>query len=99
MRPYATIIDLHIMIRENDLCSMLPRQRVELGKHPSAKSVLLLFTPSQTEPLHFHKYALYIDWMASRDPDEYFIQMGNYSSWKEVLDTVDREEGRTVQKF
>lgn len=33
------------------------------------------------------------------DPDEYFIPMGNYTSWKQILDKVDRDEGRKVLKF
>jgi hypothetical protein len=37
--------------------------------------------------------------MASMDPDEYFIPMGNHSSWKEILEKVDRDEGRKVLKF
>eukprot|EP00970_Alexandrium_tamarense_P016414 scaffold6502_cov187-Alexandrium_tamarense.AAC.8 len=45
------------------------------------------------------RYGPYSDWMASMDPDEYFIPMGNYSSWKEILDKVDRNEGRKVLKF
>eukprot|EP00804_Cyclotella_cryptica_P012123 CCRYP_009834-RC/>CCRYP_009834-RC protein AED:0.07 eAED:0.07 QI:207/1/1/1/0.66/0.57/7/247/796 len=45
------------------------------------------------------RYGPHTDWMASMDPDEYFIPMGNYSSWKEILDKVDREEGRKVLKF
>lgn len=45
------------------------------------------------------RYGPYTDWMASMDPDEYFIPMGNYSSWKEILEKVDRDEGRKVLKF
>ena len=45
------------------------------------------------------RYGPDTDWMASMDPDEYFIPMGNYTSWKEILDKVDREEGRKVLKF
>lgn len=33
------------------------------------------------------------------DPDEYFIPMGNYTSWKQILDRVDQNEGRKVLKF
>ena len=45
------------------------------------------------------RYGPYTDWMASMDPDEYFIPMGNHTSWKEILDKVDRDEGRKVLKF
>jgi hypothetical protein len=45
------------------------------------------------------RYGPSTDWMASMDPDEYFVPMGNYSSWKEILDKVDKEEGRSVLKF
>ncbi|KAL7538511.1 hypothetical protein ACHAXR_008612 [Thalassiosira sp. AJA248-18] len=45
------------------------------------------------------RYGPYTDWMASMDPDEYFVPMGNYTSWKEILDKVDKEEGRKVLKF
>jgi hypothetical protein len=37
--------------------------------------------------------------MASLDPDEYFVPMGRYTNWKQVLDKVDGEEGRKVFKF
>lgn len=47
----------------------------------------------------YYRYGPYTDWMASMDPDEYFIPMGNYSSWKQILDKVDRDEGRSVLKF
>ncbi len=33
------------------------------------------------------------------DPDEYFVPMGNYTNWKEILDKIDREEGLKVLKF
>jgi len=45
------------------------------------------------------RYGPDTDWMASMDPDEYFVPMGNYTSWKEILDRVDGEEGRKVLKF
>eukprot|EP00956_Cyclotella_meneghiniana_P032471 scaffold89508_cov77-Cyclotella_meneghiniana.AAC.3 len=45
------------------------------------------------------RYGPYTDWMSSMDPDEYFIPMGNYTSWKQILDKVDRDEGRKVLKF
>ncbi|KAL3805733.1 hypothetical protein ACHAW5_010936 [Stephanodiscus triporus] len=45
------------------------------------------------------RYGPYTDWMASMDPDEYFVPMGRHTSWKQVLDKVDREEGRKVLKF
>ena len=45
------------------------------------------------------RYGPYTDWMASMDPDEYFIPMGQHTSWKEVLDKVDQTEGRKVLKF
>lgn len=44
------------------------------------------------------RYGPYTDWMASMDPDEYFVPMGKHGSWKEVLDKVDGE-GRKVLKF
>ena len=44
------------------------------------------------------RYGPYTDWMASMDPDEYFVPMGSHSSWKEILDKVDGE-GRKVLKF
>lgn len=45
------------------------------------------------------RYGPDTDWMASMDPDEYFVPMGNYTSWKEILDKIDRDEGRKVLKF
>ena len=45
------------------------------------------------------RYGPYTDWMASMDPDEYFVPMGNYTSWKEILDKIDHEEGRKILKF
>ncbi len=45
------------------------------------------------------RYGPYTDWMASMDPDEYFIPMGNNTSWKEILEIVDKTEGRKVLKF
>ena len=45
------------------------------------------------------RYGQSTDWMASMDPDEYFVPMGNYTSWKQILDKVDKEEGRSVLKF
>ena len=45
------------------------------------------------------RYGPYTDWMASMDPDEYFVPMGNYTSWKEILDKVDRVEQRKILKF
>jgi hypothetical protein len=45
------------------------------------------------------RYGPYTDWMASMDPDEYFVPMGRYTNWKQVLDKVDGEEGRKVLKF
>ncbi|KAL7438420.1 hypothetical protein ACHAXM_006310 [Skeletonema potamos] len=45
------------------------------------------------------RYGSSTDWMASMDPDEYFVPMGNYTSWKQILDKVDKEEGRSVLKF
>lgn len=44
------------------------------------------------------RYGPHADWMASMDPDEYFVPMGGFGSWKEVLDGVDGE-GRSVLKF
>ena len=44
------------------------------------------------------RYGPDADWMASMDPDEYFVPMGRFGSWKEVLDGVDGE-GRSVLKF
>lgn len=45
------------------------------------------------------RYGSTTDWMASMDPDEYFVPMGKYTSWKQILDKVDKEEGRSVLKF
>ena len=45
------------------------------------------------------RYGPYTDWMASMDPDEYFVPMGEYNSWREILDKVDKNEGRKVLKF
>eukprot|EP00986_Skeletonema_menzelii_P015007 scaffold10826_cov136-Skeletonema_menzelii.AAC.6 len=45
------------------------------------------------------RYGPSTDWMASMDPDEYFVPMGEYTSWKQILDKVDKEEGRSVLKF
>ena len=45
------------------------------------------------------RYGPYTDWMASMDPDEYFVPMGEYKSWREILDKVDKNEGRKVLKF
>ena len=45
------------------------------------------------------RYGPYTDWMASLDPDEYFVPMGRYTNWKQVLDKVDGDEGRKVLKF
>ncbi|KAL7549697.1 hypothetical protein ACHAWF_012964 [Thalassiosira exigua] len=45
------------------------------------------------------RYGPYTDWMASMDPDEYFVPMKNYTSWKQILDKVDKDEGRKVLKF
>ena len=45
------------------------------------------------------RYGPSTDWMASMDPDEYFVPMGEYTDWKQILDKVDREEGRSVLKF
>jgi len=45
------------------------------------------------------RYGPYTDWMASMDPDEYLVPMGSHTGWKEILDKVDREEGRKVLKF
>eukprot|EP00986_Skeletonema_menzelii_P010267 scaffold4987_cov135-Skeletonema_menzelii.AAC.7 len=45
------------------------------------------------------RYGPSTDWMASMDPDEYFVPMGEYTSWKQILDKVDNEEGRSVLKF
>lgn len=39
------------------------------------------------------------NWMASLDPDEYLVPMGNFQSWKEILDKVDEDEQRKVLKF
>lgn len=33
------------------------------------------------------------------DPDEYFVPMGRYTNWKEILDRIDREEGLKILKF
>ncbi|KAK1737664.1 glycosyltransferase (family 2) [Skeletonema marinoi] len=45
------------------------------------------------------RYGPSTDWIASIDPDEYFVPMGNYTSWKQILDKVDKEERRSVLKF
>lgn len=45
------------------------------------------------------RYGAHTDWMASMDPDEYFVPMGKYTNWKEILDKIDREEGLKVLKF
>lgn len=45
------------------------------------------------------RYGAHTDWMASMDPDEYFVPMGKYTSWKEILDKIDREEGLKILKF
>jgi len=39
------------------------------------------------------------DWMAFLDTDEYLVPMGNYTSWKEILDRIDAVEQRKVLKF
>ena len=45
------------------------------------------------------RYGAQTDWMASMDPDEYFVPMGQYTNWKEILDKIDREEGLKILKF
>jgi len=45
------------------------------------------------------RYGPYTDWMASMDPDEYFIPMGNNTDWREILEKVDKTEGRKILKF
>ncbi|KAL3807566.1 hypothetical protein ACHAXA_006467 [Cyclostephanos tholiformis] len=45
------------------------------------------------------RYGPYTDWMASMDPDEYFVPMGSYTNWKQLLDKIDSEEGVKVLKF
>ncbi|KAL7445960.1 hypothetical protein ACHAXH_009608 [Discostella pseudostelligera] len=45
------------------------------------------------------RYGAHTDWMASMDPDEYFVPMGKYTNWKEILDKIDREEGLKILKF
>ncbi len=37
--------------------------------------------------------------MASLDPDEYLIPMGDYQSWKDILNNIDEDEQRKVLKF
>lgn len=44
------------------------------------------------------RYGPHADWMASLDPDEYLVPMGDHAGWPEVLDKVDAE-GRKVLKF
>ena len=45
------------------------------------------------------RYGPYTDWMASMDPDEYFVPMGNYTNWRQLLDKVDGVGGQKVLKF
>lgn len=45
------------------------------------------------------RYGPYTDWMASMDPDEYFVPMGNNTDWREILEKVDKTEGRKILKF
>ncbi len=44
------------------------------------------------------RFASYTDWMSFLDPDEYLVPMGNFNSWKEILDQVNKE-GKKILKF
>jgi Domain of unknown function. len=45
------------------------------------------------------RFGPFTDWMAFLDPDEYLVPMGNFTSWKEILEGIDRVEQRKVLKF
>jgi hypothetical protein len=45
------------------------------------------------------RFGPFTDWMAFLDPDEYLVPMGNFTSWKEILDGIDRVEQRKILKF
>jgi hypothetical protein len=44
------------------------------------------------------RFAPYTEWMSFMDPDEYFVPMGKFNSWKEILPLADKE-GKKVLKF
>jgi len=39
------------------------------------------------------------DWMSFMDPDEYFVPMGKYANWKEILAPIYKEDRLKVLKF
>ena len=44
------------------------------------------------------RFAPYTEWMSFMDPDEYFVPMGEYNNWKDVLADVYKE-GKHILKF